>query len=56
MANFRNDETLKLATPYGVRYVPDFIVLDSAGNIAAREGGAMSIEELRAMVLRGLGR
>ncbi|MDP3486622.1 MAG: thioredoxin fold domain-containing protein, partial [Bacillota bacterium] len=52
VANFKNDETLKLAELYGVRYVPDFIVFDSAGNIAARKGGAMSVEELRAMALR----
>ena len=56
VANFKDDETLKLAELYGVRYVPDFIVFDIAGNIAAREGGTMSVEALRAMVLRGLGR
>ena len=56
VADFRNDETLILATYYEVRYVPDFIVVDSLGQVAAREGGVMSKEALRAMVQLGLAR
>lgn len=56
VADFSNDQTLVLATYYDVRYVPDFIVLDSAGNVVAREGGAMSKDDLRAMIQLGLPR
>lgn len=56
VADFSNDQTLVLAKHYDVRYVPDFIVLDSAGNVVAREGGAMSKEDLRAIIQLGLPR
>ena len=56
VADFSVDQTLILATYYDVRYVPDFIVLDSAGKVVAREGGAMSKDKLRAMIQLGLQR
>lgn len=56
IADFSNDQTLVLATYYDVGYVPDFVVLDSTGTVVAREGGAMSKDDLRAMIQLGLPR
>jgi len=55
IADLRYDESLQLAAIYGVRYVPDFVVVNALGQVSAREVGAMPKADLQALIEQGLG-
>lgn len=54
VANFKEDETLVLASLYNIRYVPAFIVTDALGLVAASDGGVLSRDALRNLIEQGL--